>query len=93
MWIITVDHIADFDADFPSNANAVGMIGPADANPADAGKCIYPFKMYDDDHNLYYEGKSSEHGSFDPLDDFGEPNAGAAYIKYRNQISGVWEIL
>lgn len=57
---------------------------------------IYSFRMYDDDGNLYYEGVSDDDDSsdaFDPLDDYGTPNAGCTTIKYRSSITGQWETL
>ena len=45
----------------------------------------HKFRMYDDDGELYYEGYSNDDSSFDPLDDFGMPNAGCADIRYKNK--------
>ena len=42
---------------------------------------LHKFRMYDDDGNLYYEGVCTEL-EFDPLDDYGMPNAGCTYMKY-----------
>ena len=40
------------------------------------------FSMYDDDDNCYYEGMLyGEYDGFEPLYDFGMPNAGCTYIK------------
>lgn len=41
----------------------------------------FPFKMYDDDRNLYYEGLSKINFSFDPLDEIGY-SAGCTEIHY-----------
>jgi hypothetical protein len=49
--------------------------------------------MYDDDGLLYYSGKSSEYATFDPLDDYGAPNAGCTSIEWLNPKTGEWEIL
>ena len=51
------------------------------------------FEIYDDDNILYYKGRiiGACYG-FEPLDDFGEPNAGATMIKYKNK-EGEWEVL
>jgi len=39
------------------------------------------FQMFDDDMNLYYEGKIiGNYSGFEPLDDFGMPNAGCTSI-------------
>jgi len=39
------------------------------------------FKIYDDDDNLYFEGRMEEE-NFHPLDDFGMPSYGCTYLKY-----------
>ena len=44
----------------------------------------FQFRMFDDDGELYYEGRCTIE-SFAPLDDFGMPNAGCTTIKYRNE--------
>ena len=56
------------------------------------------FQMGDDDGTLYYDGymlhgdkicsltnEAEESDGFEPLDDFGEPNAGCTWIKYRGK--------
>jgi hypothetical protein len=94
-WIIEKDHTADSTAPKATNANAVGLTGPKD--PVDAPPAnwaCHPFKMYDDDGELYYEGKlyfDPEYEDvepevwFFPKDDFGEPNAGCTEIHYKNK--------
>lgn len=49
------------------------------------------FRMLDDDEEVYYEGYTSISSSFDPLDDFGMPNAGCTDIQYRE--NGEWKSL
>ena len=45
------------------------------------------FTMYDDDDNCYYEGMIyGDFDGFEPLDDFGMPNAGCTYIKINGEI-------
>jgi len=45
------------------------------------------FSMYDDDDNCYYEGMLyGEYDGFEPLYDFGMPNAGCTYIKINGKI-------
>lgn len=90
-WIIDKDHTvdeADKNAKAPSNANAVGMMGPS-TYKGDGSDCIHRFRMYDDDGELYYEGRSNEPECFEPLWNFGTPNAGATEIKYL-QPDGRW---
>lgn len=41
------------------------------------------FRMLDDDGEVYYYGVASEGVDFEPLDDFGTPNAGCTSIEYR----------
>ena len=53
------------------------------------------FKMYDDDGMKYYEGRiigeRDYEAGFEPLDDFGMPNAGCTDIRYKNKKTGEWE--
>lgn len=89
-WIIDKDMMPDTTKTPPCNANAVGVQGPrgSDAKPEEL---IYKFRMYDDDGELMYAGRSTENNSFRPLDDFGMPNAGCTRIDYYN--NGKWEQL
>jgi hypothetical protein len=49
--------------------------------------------MYDDDGKLYYAGTIwGDYDGFEPLDDFGMPNAGCTSIEYKND-AGTWEVL
>ena len=41
----------------------------------------FPFRMYDDDRELYFEGLSKVNNSFDPLDEIGY-SAGCTEIHY-----------
>lgn len=83
-WTITVDHMADPTCKVPSNENAVGMVGPDCAEMTAEEICkdpkSIPFRMYDDDGTLYYEGFLVGCDEFAPLDDFGEQNAGCTRI-------------
>lgn len=89
-WIIDVDHIAEPGARPRTNMNAVGVRGPWNYE-GDGSELTVRFRMFDDDKHLYYEGRSKEIG-FEPLDDFGMPNAGCTYIEYLNN-EGQWEII
>jgi len=58
------------------------------------------FRIYDDDGFINYSGRfyvipgrEEEVSEFEPLDDFGTPNAGATTIKYRDPQTGKWESL
>ena len=92
-WEITKDHTAEPEDKPGTNMNAVGLshyngclhTSPWASYPAlsahsgDANKTA--FKMYDDDDNLHYEGYLyGDFDGFEPLDDFGMPNAGATSI-------------
>lgn len=88
-WTITVDHIRDPKARPGTNANAVGLVGPRGAKLSHEEIVKHPdaqrFEMYDDDTELYYEGYLVGGDGFEPLDDFGEPNAGATEIWYNGR--------
>jgi hypothetical protein len=101
-WTITKDFIADPAARQPSNANAVGMVGPRAARLTADEIVRHPqarrFRMRDDDRELYYEGmmvvlpEDGDEAEFRPLSDFGTPNAGATSIEYQRP-DGTWETL
>lgn len=86
-WVITEDHgvCNDCDNATPEQIEQIKKDGFTDH-----------FKMYDDDGELYYSGYSkplNDVDGFEPLDDFGMPNAGCTEIKYRNATSGKYETL
>lgn len=71
---------------------------------ANSGEGITPlvewFRIYDDDRELYYTGVRTGRGDpdgseegFEPLDDYGTPNAGATEIRYFKPETGEWETL
>ena len=100
-WTITVDRIAEAGAKSATNANAAGMTGPGTATMTAAEILADPqslkFRMLDDGGALCYEGachlpEGLTEDAFAPLDDFGEPNAGATAIEYETK-EGVWETL
>jgi len=71
-WIITRDTLP-FD-----DLGDVGTIGPSNCKlSVEEIKKGKPFRMYDDDGELYYEGFiAGDFEGFEPLDDFGGPNSG-----------------
>jgi len=91
-WIITKDYL------YPEKKEGVysgpGEMGPGDIKPEHeaalkAGKGT-AFMMYDDDGELYYRGKIvGDFEGFEPLDDYGTPNAGCTGIKYKSK-AGPW---
>lgn len=102
-WVIDKDHLAEEGAEPGSLAgNAATVIGPGAAPDELLAKLAAGegrgFCLFDDDGELYYEGRivSSEgEGSeddFGPLDDFGMPNAGCTSIEYQNA-EGKWKTL
>lgn len=82
-WVITKDHINGFDPDTDSLSDRVKEIikdGTA-------------FRLYDDDGELYYEGRflmTDDHTGFEPLD-WGANNAGCTEIKLFE--NGKWATL
>jgi hypothetical protein len=71
---------------------------------ANSGDGISPlvqwFRIYDDDRELYYTGIRTGQGDpdgsedgFEPLDDYGTPNAGATEIRYWKPETRTWETL
>ncbi len=80
-FIITVDHIND------GHYNGYKQVD----NEAILARCTIPFRMFDDDDVLYYEGLSSNSSSFLPLDLFGMPNDGCTRLDYFE--NGEWSTL
>lgn len=102
-WAITVDHNAKPDTKPATNENAVGMFGPRRATMTAEEIIAHPdskrFRIADDDGNAVYEGlcylpEGLTEDAFGPLDDFGQPNAGATEIWYWSaENGGQWEQL
>jgi hypothetical protein len=109
-WIIGRDYLADDNLPGDTQDDK-GVTGPRNA-PADLISALehpikngaHPFRMFDDDGELYYSGwimfaratgpaDASETAAFGPLNDFGMPNAGATEIHYRTGKDGSWEQL
>jgi hypothetical protein len=84
-WIINED--TNGTGPEGTNMNAVGMLGPRDITPEQEAQLKdgagEEFKMYDDDGIHYYTGRIiGDYSGFEPLDDYGMPNAGAVDIRY-----------
>jgi hypothetical protein len=83
-WIITWgDPEIDLDGD-------KGKMGPSNINEELEKKLKAgegdKFELYDDDKTLYYKGLIiGDYQGFEPLDDFGKPNAGATGIKIKEK--------
>jgi len=85
-WIITEDLVADHDWPEGTNGNAKGVVGPRHADESITDNKT-AFRMHDDDGECYYKGYIfGDFDGFEPLDDFGMPNAGCTKI----WIWGAW---
>jgi hypothetical protein len=90
-WIIDKDYLAEQGFVSPDETD-VGVSG----GTMDDSAMTVPFRLYDDDGELYYEGRMTPScednfsvGGGNPLDDFGMPNAGCTNIATNE--TGVWE--
>ena len=89
-WIIDRDILHETARTFdPKFKSRVGVLGPHDYK-GDGSELTHKFQMLDDDEELIYEGRSHEEHSFDPLDDFGMPDAGCTIIRYL--VDGKWVV-
>lgn len=86
-WIITVDHLADAGVGHTD----AGLMGPRDvtASPEALKASGTPFRMYDDDGELYYSGFLIG-DEFGPLDDYGRGGAGCTEIRVDRNRNGTW---
>lgn len=94
-WIITRDYLFEENEKHPvegiENKSDVGIIGGSDTKYTKEeilSKGVL-FRMKDDDGELYYEGKLLGGYGFEPLDDFGTPNAGCTSIWYKEKMKWV----
>lgn len=102
-WIIDRETVSDetnavVDPDLRTSSR-VGWTGPRDIAPAIEQQLRngqgQRFKMFDDDGNLYYEGRyigPDDETAFGPLTDLGTPDAGATRIDYQGR-NGRWATL
>jgi len=80
-WIITTDHLDE---------SANGVEGPHGLSIHADNQTL--FRMYDDDGILYYSGKIwGDFDGFEPLDDFGTPNAGCTWITLKDNKTGIFK--
>jgi hypothetical protein len=83
-WIITKDLITDPNDEGCRDDH--GTEGPWDANDSVTANEA-AFVMKDDDGEPYYHGKIyGDYEGFEPLDDFGTPNAGCTTIWYNGEM-------
>jgi hypothetical protein len=77
-WVVTVDRIGD--------GEAIGVHGPSDTELSGSEVRRHPdrkrFRMLDDDGEVYYQGFLVGGDGFEPLDDYGRPNAGCTEIQF-----------
>ena len=75
------------------------ILGPSNITPKMTAHLIIPdigqkFQMFDADGELYYTGRIiGDYTGFEPLDDYGMPNAGCTDIKLFNNKTREWETL
>jgi len=83
-WIITRDVLFKKGNNEEWETDATGTMGGHDTTfTKEENLKGVTFQMFDDDMNLYYEGKIiGDYDGFEPLDDFGMPNAGCTLIWY-----------
>jgi hypothetical protein len=85
-WTITKDIIGNGDDD--------ATRGPGSCNMSKKEIVAHPdgqrFRMRDDDNELYYEGILVGGNGFEPLDDFGTPNAGCTSIEFWEKKNGAY---
>ena len=76
-WKIDKDYL-----DGGNKHSAVGVEGPRDLDENVSANPV-GFTLYDDDDNAYYHGwLYGDYEGFEPVDDYGMPNAGAVHIKF-----------
>ena len=76
-WKIDKDYL-----DGDNEHSAVGVEGPRDLDE-NITENPQGFTLYDDDDNAYYHGwLYGDYEGFEPVDDYGMPNAGAVHIKF-----------
>ncbi len=82
-WDIYEDFISDV---VPNKAKAVEVFGPSGISDENVKRLKDgqgdEFELYDDDDILYYKGRLiGDATGFEPVDDYGLPNAGAVHTK------------
>ena len=88
-WLIYESFIEDSTF---GRAQAVAVAGPSGISDENLRKLKDgegdEFELYDDDDNLYYKGRliGADADGFEPLDDYGTPNAGCVKMK----LGGAW---
>lgn len=94
-WIVTLEHTTNakgVEVQIPRTITGPRIASEDEIRRLKAGEG-HAFKIYDDDHVLYYVGRCLEPDSFAPLEDFGESAGGCTGIKYVNPKTGRWEYI
>lgn len=103
LWVITKDHFYDADDNLGGDRRGMGnlrhvkaLVGADREQKAQWGEANLPFqfRLYDDDGELYYEGRCNDRESekaFFPLD-WASFDSGCTRIDYL-QDNGKWETL
>lgn len=107
-WVITKDNHADASAPIGTNANAVSLMGPRGC-PTDTTPLTLRFRLLVDQDEgekaeespVIYEGymlpwdqHDDNSDGFEPLDNFGAPNFGCAFLEYwKPGKGGGWTML
>lgn len=97
-WKITRDRTQEwFDSGDFDDLDRTGVTGPSMLSghllvDLDQGRGA-EFRMSDDDGHIYFEGRIvGDYDGFEPLVDFGMPDAGCTTIEYQND-HGLWRPL
>ena len=88
-WIVTRDCLEEKD---------IKILGGSDITDEQEKRLVAgegeKFIMRDCDNIDYYKGRIiGDYTGFEPLEDYGTPNAGATDILYKNKDTRVWEVL
>lgn len=83
-WIITADLLCNEDEGDISEVNTTSR-----GYEGDGSNLHVRFRLLDADGEVYYRGLMADFG-FEPLNDFGLPNAGANTLEYQDRITEAW---
>jgi hypothetical protein len=94
MWVITKDLLFNpqFDSHPIVGKGRYGLIYESPEDPKLIELMPHTFRLRDDDGILYYEGRTNDDSSFDPLD-WAMNYAGCTRLEFKNKATGVWEPL
>jgi hypothetical protein len=91
--IVCMGYRWKIDRDYIEDGAARGVEGPGGLDASIDLSTGVRFRMLDGDGEVYYGGViAGDYCGFEPLDDYGMPNAGATSIEYRDD-AGQWKEL